>query len=70
MPSNAVTSLHPITAKASDIFSILKDEYQIWVCPNGGDKKDIVFRVGHIGYLNHNDNDVLIQALEDMRHED
>lgn len=66
-PSNAVTSLNPITAKASDIFSILKDEYQIWVCPNGGDKKDTVFRVGHIGYLNHGDNDVLIRALKDMQ---
>lgn len=33
--SNAVTPLHPLTASANDIFLTLKDEYGIWVCPNG-----------------------------------
>lgn len=66
-PANAVTSVHPTTAKAFDIFLTLKDEYGIWICPNGGDMKDIVFRVGHIGYLNHEDNDTLINALKDMQ---
>ena len=67
-PANGVTSLHPTTANAYDIFLILKDEYNIWVCPNGGNMKNSVFRVGHIGYLNHNDNDILINALTDMQH--
>lgn len=65
--SNAVTSLHPTTASANDIFLTLKDEYGIWICPNGGELKDKVFRVGHIGYLTVEDNDKLIQALRDMR---
>lgn len=38
--SNAVTPLHPTTASAYDIFTTLKDEYEIWVCPNGGDLAD------------------------------
>lgn len=64
--SNAVTPLHPLTAKPSDIFNILKDEYGIWICPNGGDLKDILFRVGHIGALTTEDNNVLINALKDL----
>ncbi len=65
--SNAVTPLHPISASANDIFLILKDEYGIWVCPNGGELKDIIFRVGHIGHLTEADNKKLIEALKDMQ---
>ena len=65
--SNAVTPLHPLTASANDIFLTLKDEYDIWVCPNGGELKDSVFRVGHIGNLTTEDNDKLIDALKDMQ---
>lgn len=65
--SNAVTPLHPLTASAYDIFITLKDEYGIWVCPNGGELKDKVFRVGHIGDLTKDDNDKLIAALKDMQ---
>ncbi|MEG0408088.1 MAG: aminotransferase class V-fold PLP-dependent enzyme [Bacilli bacterium] len=66
-PANAVTSIHPTTASAYNIFLILKNEYNIWVCPNGGNMKESVFRVGHIGCLTHEDNDVLISALNDMK---
>lgn len=65
--SNAVTPLHPLTAPAYNIFITLKDEYGIWVCPNGGELKDKVFRVGHIGALTKDDNDKLIDALKDMQ---
>jgi aspartate aminotransferase-like enzyme len=65
--SNAVTPLHPTTASAYDIFTVLKDEYDIWVCPNGGNLKDTVFRVGHIGYLTKADYDTLLNAFEDMQ---
>ena len=65
--SNAVTPLHPLTAKAYDIFLTLKDEYNIWICPNGGEMKDIVFRVGHIGALTKEDNTVLVNAFKDMQ---
>ncbi len=65
--SNAVTPLRPLTAPAYDIFTTLKDEYGIWVCPNGGELRDTVFRVGHIGALTTADNDALIAAFNDMR---
>ena len=61
--SNAVTPLHPIHGSAYRFFEVLKDEYGIWVCPNGGELKDHVFRVGHIGALSTEDNDALITAL-------
>lgn len=65
--SNAVTPLRPTTASAYDIFLTLKDEYNIWVCPNGGSLKNVLFRVGHIGDLTIEDNDELIEALKDMQ---
>lgn len=64
--SNTVTPLHPLNVSAYDIFTILKDEYDIWVCPNGGDLKDEVFRVGHIGALTLDDNKKLCDSLYDM----
>lgn len=66
-PANGVTPLHPVNADAYRIFEILKDEYGIWICPNGGDMKDTVFRVGHIGNLTHEDNTTLVNAMKDMQ---
>lgn len=65
--SNAVTPLHPTTQSAYEIFLKLKDEYGIWICPNGGDMKDTVFRIGHIGYLSEADYDRLIDAFLDLK---
>ena len=66
-PANGVTPVHPLHADAYQIFLTLKDEYGIWICPNGGDMKSTVFRVGHIGHLSHEDNTTLINALKDMQ---
>ena len=66
-PANGVTSVHPTTANAYDIFLKLKDEYGIWICPNGGDMKDTIFRVGHIGALTHDDNETLVNAFKDLQ---
>ena len=66
-PANGVTPVHPINADAYKIFEVLKDEYSIWICPNGGDMKNTIFRVGHIGHLTHQDNTTLIDALKDMQ---
>jgi aspartate aminotransferase-like enzyme len=65
--SNAVTPLHPTTQSAYEIFLKLKDEYGIWICPNGGDMKDTVFRVGHIGCLTEKDYNILINAFLDLK---
>ncbi len=65
--SNAVTPLHPTTQSAYEIFLRIKDEYGMWICPNGGDMKDTIFRVGHIGYLQKEDYDKLIAAFVDLK---
>ena len=65
--SNAVTPLHPTTQSAYQLFLKIKNEYGMWVCPNGGDMKDTVFRVGHIGCLTKADYDCLIDAFIDLR---
>lgn len=66
-PANGVTSVHPTTANAYEIFLKLKDEYGIWICPNGGDMKETIFRVGHIGVLTHDDNATLVNAFKDLQ---
>ena len=65
--SNAVTPLSPCNGDADTIFNVLKDEYGIWICPNGGELKHKVFRVGHIGNLSVADNTTLINALKDLQ---
>lgn len=65
--SNAVTPLHPLNVSAYDVFMTLKDEYGIWVCPNGGEMKETLFRVGHIGALTKEDNTTLVNALKDLQ---
>lgn len=65
--SNAVTPLHPFNVSAYSVFLVLKDEYGIWVCPNGGELRDIIFRVGHIGNIHKEDYDILVAALTDMK---
>ena len=65
--SNAVTALHPLNASAKDIFTVLKNEYNIWICPNGGDMAETVFRVGHIGALTKDDNTTLVNAFKDLQ---
>ena len=65
---NAVTPLAPMNnVSAYEIFTRLKDEYGIWVCPNGGSLRDEVFRVGHIGALTEKDYDVLLSAFFDLK---
>ena len=67
-PSNAVTALR-VTCKTSahTIFETLKDEYGIWICPNGGELRNSVFRVGHLGALTTEDNQTLIDAFIDCQ---
>ena len=66
-PQNGVTSLLTKGCSAFDIFTVLKDEYQIWICPNGGELRDRIFRVGHLGALTCDDNTTLVNAMLDMQ---
>lgn len=68
--SNAVTPLMTENCSAYDIFTVLKDEYGIWVCPNGGEYAQKIFRVGHIGELTVDDNRILSDALHDLMKRD
>jgi len=65
--SNAMTPLHPQRGSAYEVFQILKNQYHIWVCPNGGNLRDKIFRVGHIGALCAEDNTMLLEAFRDMQ---
>ena len=62
-----MTSLKTRGVSAKKIFTVLKDEYGIWICPNGGDLAESVFRVGHMGELTHEDDARLIEALKDLQ---
>lgn len=64
--SNAVTPLHPTTRSAHEIFLKIKDDYGMWICPNGGSMKDTIFRVGHLGHLQKKDYDMLLDAFVDL----
>ena len=66
--SNAVTPLSPkdTSKSAYKLFEILKDQYSIWVCPNGGEMKDKIFRVGHIGDIKKEDYIKLVESIKDI----
>ncbi|MBP5385597.1 MAG: alanine--glyoxylate aminotransferase family protein, partial [Lachnospiraceae bacterium] len=66
-PSNAVTALKMADERSAyEIFVRLDQEYNIWICPNGGELKETVFRVGHIGALEEADYDRLLVALREI----
>ncbi len=64
--SNAMTPLHPLNVPADRVVQVLKEQYGIWACPNGGELCKEIFRVGHIGALTLDDNMILLDALHDM----
>ena len=65
-PSNAVTAYYTDN-NAAEIVKTMKDEYNIWICPNGGEHAKDVFRIGHIGNITQEDNETLINAFIDMK---
>ncbi len=63
---NAMTTLTPLDAKSAfEIVTDLEDRYRVMVCPNGGDLKDKIFRVSHMGDMDKAYVDILIDALFD-----
>ena len=64
---NAMTTLTPTDGKsAMEIVDGLEEGYKVMVCPNGGDKRDIIFRVSHMGEMTKAYVDVLIDAMYDF----
>jgi len=63
-PPNAMTALCPTDGrKAHVIVSDLERLYDVVVTPNGGDYKDTIFRVSHMGDMTRVYVDILINAL-------
>jgi len=63
---NAMTTLTPTDGKsAMDVVNDLEKNYKVMVCPNGGEERDVVFRVSHMGEMTKDYTDILINALHD-----
>ena len=63
---NAMTTLSPTDGKSAfKIVEDLEERYKVMVCPNGGELKDTIFRVSHMGDMDEVYVDVLIDALFD-----
>jgi len=63
---NAMTILTPTDGKSAlEIVNALDKKYNIIVAPNGGNLKDTVFRVAHMGDMTKEYTNILIDALFD-----
>ena len=67
--SNACTPLI-FDNNAYDIYERLKNEYGLVITPNGGDLKDRIVRVGHLGNHTIDDNVELVNALTEILDEE
>lgn len=65
-PSNAVTALWAPDGRARAIIDAAKTRYGIWLCPNGGEHADDVFRIGHIGDIAESEQAALLTAFRDV----
>ncbi|UNT95036.1 pyridoxal-phosphate-dependent aminotransferase family protein [Allobaculum mucilyticum] len=61
--SNGVTACLLQGYSAKKLFEDMKNKYGIWICPNGGELADKVFRIGHIGNITEEENQYLIECL-------
>ena len=65
-PSNALTPIY-LKENAYKTFELLKDEFNIWVAPSGGELRDNLLRVGHLCNLKKEDYKKLIKALKEIK---
>lgn len=63
-PSNAVTALEPKNGRPPSWYVDRLREKSLYVCPNGGELGDRIFRVGHLGALQPKDNTRLVRAIQ------
>lgn len=64
--SNALTPIICPNNNAMEIFEYLKDKYEILINPTGGDLKNKILRIAHIGNLNKEDYDDLIEKMKEV----
>ncbi|MGD1062055.1 MAG: aminotransferase class V-fold PLP-dependent enzyme [Terracidiphilus sp.] len=66
-PSNALTALSPVNhLSAFAIYCELKNRFGFVVAPSGGELRDTLFRVGHMGNISQSDLDALACALKEI----
>lgn len=64
--SNALTPIYFPAGNAKAVYETLYEKYDITVTPSGGALADYLLRVGHIGNLTTEDNDLLLQAMQEI----
>jgi len=63
---NAMTTITPKNSKSAfDIVQDLENNYKIVVCPNGGELRDKIFRVSHMGDMTKDDVNILADSLKE-----
>jgi aspartate aminotransferase-like enzyme len=62
--SNAVTPV--LVDNAHAVFEELSEKYDIYVTPSGGDLRDKLLRVGHIGNHSKEDYDILLEKMKEV----
>ena len=62
--SNMLTPVYFNNVNAYEIFKKLKDKFQIYVNPCGGELADKIFRISHIGNTTIEDIDNLLEKIE------
>ena len=67
--SNMLTPVMFDDISAYDVFIELQNKYRIFVNPCGGDLKDSLLRVSHIGNLSISDIDFLIEKMDEISKE-
>ena len=64
--SNALTPIICPNDNAKEIFEYLKDKYDIYVNPTGGELSDKILRIAHIGNLNKEDYKELLEKMKEV----
>ena len=64
--SNALTPLYFPNGNASEVYHLLREQYDLTVTPSGGELGRSLLRVGHIGNLTPQDNTRLVQAMREI----
>lgn len=63
--SNTLTPVVFENGKAHDVYAYLRDHYDIYVTPNGGDLATKIIRIGHIGNMKQEYYDDLIAKMKE-----
>lgn len=63
--SNTLTPIIFANGKAHEVYEYLKDHYDIYVTPNGGELASKIIRIGHIGNMKDEYYDDLIEKMKE-----